>query len=197
MWIDPLLLGVLSAVTVTAIAVARFATVRARAAQATVRAMELEHATAVRQQRRTETIAVGAVPVPFLATPVDLAPAGSEATAKVRVLVVEDEPGMREFIQRALMRSGREVVTAVGPLAALTALNSRPAISLLLVDIVMPEMDGYDLAAEARKIAPDIRVVFMSAFARDSSRHPGRDRFLSKPFTVELLIATVDNALAF
>jgi two-component system cell cycle sensor histidine kinase/response regulator CckA len=196
MWIEPLLLGVFATVTVTAIAVAWFATVRARAAQATVRAMELEHATAVGQQRRTETIAVGAVPVPFPATRVDLAQAGREAPANVRVLVVEDEPGVREFIQRALMRSGREVVTVVGPLAALAALNNGPAISLLLVDIVMPEMDGYDLAAEARKIVPDIRVVFMSAFARDLSRHPVRDGFLSKPFSAELLIATVDNALA-
>ena len=72
----------------------------------------------------------------------------------MRVLVVEDEPGVREFITRALMRSGREVVTAVGPLAALTALNNRPAIALMLVDVVMPEMDGYDLAVEARKIVP-------------------------------------------
>lgn len=192
-----LLLGVLGAVTVTAIAVAWFATVRARAAEASVRAMELEHATAVRQHRRTEPISVSAVPVSLATTPVDHVPAGGEATVKVRVLVVEDEPGVREFIKRVLLRSGREVVTAAGPLAALTVLNSRPGISLMLVDIVMPEMDGYDLAAEARKIAPQVRVVFMSAFARDPGRHPGRDGFLSKPFSVELLIATVDNALAF
>ena len=192
-----LLLGVLAAVTVTAIAVAWFATVRARAAEASVRAMELEHATAVRQHRRTEPIAVSAVPVSLVATPLDRVPAGGEVTAKIQVLVVEDEPGVREFIKRVLLRSGREVVTAAGPLAALAVLNSRPGISLMLVDIVMPEMDGYDLAAEARKIAPQIRVVFMSAFARDSSRHPGRDGFLSKPFSVDLLIATVDNALAF
>ena len=181
----------------TAIAVAWFATVRARAAEASVRAMELEHATAVRQHRRTEPIAVSAVPVSLVATPLDRVPAGGEVTAKIQVLVVEDEPGVREFIKRVLLRSGREVVTAAGPLAALTVLNSRAGISLMLVDIVMPEMDGYDLAAEARKIAPQIRVVFMSAFARDSSRHPGRDGFLSKPFSVDLLIATVDNALAF
>ena len=113
------------------------------------------------------------------------------------MLVVEDEPGIREFITRALTRGGREVVTAVGPQAALTALNNRPAITLMLIDIVLPKMDGYDLAAEARKIVPDIRVVFMSAFAEDPLRHDRSDEFLSKPFTSEALITIVDKALAF
>jgi CheY-like chemotaxis protein len=60
-----------------------------------------------------------------------------------------------------------------GPHAALAALNRQPAISLMLVDVVMPEMDGYDLVAEARKISPGIGGVFMSAFARDTARHGG------------------------
>ena len=88
----------------------------------------------------------------------------AEARLMAPVLVVEDEPGMRELIRLVLVRAGHEVVTVAGPHAALAALNRQPAISLMLVDVVMPEMDGYDLVAEARKISPGVHVVFMSAF---------------------------------
>jgi len=86
-------------------------------------------------------------------------------------------------------------VAVSGPHAALAALNRQPAISLMLVDVVMPEMDGYDLVAEARKISPGAHVVFMSGFARDATRHPSGDTFLAKPFTVESLNGIVREAL--
>jgi len=111
------------------------------------------------------------------------------------VLVVEDEPHVRELIRLVLARSGHEVVAVAGPHAALAALNRQPAISLMLVDVVMPEMDGYDLVAEARKISPGAHVVFMSGFARDATRHPSGDTFLAKPFTVESLNGIVREAL--
>lgn len=112
------------------------------------------------------------------------------------VLVVEDEPGMRELIRLVLVRAGHEVVTVAGPHAALAVLNRQSAISLMLVDIVMPEMDGYDLVAEARKISPAVHVVFMSAFAPDPTRRPSGDGFLAKPFTSESLIDIVEKALS-
>lgn len=110
------------------------------------------------------------------------------------VLVVEDEPGMRELIKAVLMRGGHEVVTVAGPHAALAVLNRQPAIALMLVDVVMPEMDGYDLMAEARKISPGVRAVFVSAFAPDPARHPPGDGFLAKPFTSESLTDIVERA---
>jgi len=113
------------------------------------------------------------------------------------VLVVEDEPGMREFIRLVLARAGHEVVSVAGPRAALDALKRQPAISLMLVDVVMPEMDGYEVAAEVRKTSPWIPVVFMSAFASDPTRHPSGDGFLAKPFTAESLTATVSKALSY
>ena len=112
------------------------------------------------------------------------------------VLVVEDEPGMRELIRLVLVRAGHEVVTVAGPHAALAALNRQPAIALMLVDVVMPEMDGYDLVAEVRKISPGVHVVFMSAFAPDPTRQPSGDGFLGKPFTSESLIDIVEKALS-
>ncbi len=120
----------------------------------------------------------------------------AEARVTPPVLVVEDEPGMRELIRLVLVRAGHEVVTVAGPHAALAALNRQLAISLMLVDVVMPEMDGYDLVAEARKISPGVHVVFMSAFAPDPTRHPSGDGFLAKPFTSESLTGIVEKALS-
>jgi two-component system cell cycle sensor histidine kinase/response regulator CckA len=111
------------------------------------------------------------------------------------VLIVEDEPRVRELIRLVLVRAGHEVMAVAGPHAALTALHRQPAISLMLVDVVMPEMDGYDLVAEARKISPRVHVVFISGFARDPARHPSGDGFLAKPFTVESLTDIVEHAL--
>ena len=119
-----------------------------------------------------------------------------EPRLTVPVLVVEDEPQVRELVRLVLVRAGHEVVAVAGPRAALVALNRQPAIPLILVDVVMPEMDGYDLAAEARKISPGVRVVFMSAFARDAMRHPSADGFLPKPFTIEALTGIVEEALS-
>jgi CheY-like chemotaxis protein len=130
----------------------------------------------------------------------DPAPGSDAPFAKRRltppVLVVEDEPHVRELIRVVLVRAGHEVVAAAGPHAALAALNRQPAISLMLVDVVMPEIDGYDFVARARKISPGIHVVFMSAFARDATRHPSGDGFLAKPFTIESLTTIVEEALS-
>ena len=131
---------------------------------------------------------LGAVTGPIQAGPL---PRGTET-----LLVVEDEPQIRELIRLVLVRAGHDVVAAAGPHVALAALHRQPAISLMLVDVVMPEMDGYDLVTEARKISPGIHVVFMSAFAHDATRHPDCDGFLAKPFTIESLTGVVEEALA-
>jgi two-component system cell cycle sensor histidine kinase/response regulator CckA len=123
-------------------------------------------------------------------------PAFVETRLTAPLMVVEDDPRVRELIRLVLVRAGHEVVAVAGPHAALAALHRQPAIALMLVDVVMPEMDGYDLVAEGRKIAPDVHVVFMSGFARDAARHPAGDGFLAKPFTVETLTGIVHEALA-
>ena len=111
------------------------------------------------------------------------------------MLVVEDEPRVRELIRLALERAGHEVMAVAGPHAALAVLHRQPSISLMLVDVVMPEMDGYDLVVEARKLSPGLHVVFTSGFARDTTRHPSGDGFLAKPFTIESLTNIVEHAL--
>jgi two-component system cell cycle sensor histidine kinase/response regulator CckA len=111
------------------------------------------------------------------------------------VLVVDDEPGMREFMRLVLVRAGHDVVAVADSRAALAALSRRPAIALMIVDVVLPDMDGYEVVAEARKIAPDICVVFTSAFAVDPARQPSGDGFLAKPFTSGSLTGIVEQAL--
>jgi CheY-like chemotaxis protein len=118
--------------------------------------------------------------------------AGTVATT---VLVVEDDSRVRELIAVVLTRAGYEIVAVGGAHAALDVLRRQPEIALMLVDVVMPEMDGYDLMTEARKIARDVHVVFMSGFACDPVRHPLGDGFLAKPFSVESLTAIVHATL--
>jgi CheY-like chemotaxis protein/two-component sensor histidine kinase len=110
------------------------------------------------------------------------------------VLIVEDDPGVRQLVEVVLRRAGYEVLSVAGPSDALAAL-SQTDFHLVLIDIVMPEMTGYDLAAEIRKTSPEVRVVFMSGFACDPLRQPVREPFLAKPFTVESLTTVVQQAL--
>jgi two-component system cell cycle sensor histidine kinase/response regulator CckA len=122
-------------------------------------------------------------------------PSAAEMGLAAPVLVVEDEPRVRELIRLVLVRAGYEVVAVAEPHAALAALHRQPSMSMMLVDVVIPEMDGYALVEEARKVAPDVRVVFMSGFALDPTRHPAGVGFLAKPFTVESLVGIVKETL--
>ena len=74
-------------------------------------------------------------------------------------------------------------------------LHRHPSIDLLLSDVVMPDMNGYDFADQARTLVPGVRVVFMSGFARDLTRHAPADGFLPKPFKIESLNDQVRRAL--
>lgn len=129
------------------------------------------------------------------AAPEESVPEPAVVRSAATVLVVEDEPGVRELIRVILLRAGHDVVAVAGPHAAIAALRRQSNIALMLVDVVMPEMDGYDLVAEARTIAAGVKVVFVSAFARDPTRHSSGDGFLAKPFTAESLTAIIDDAL--
>ena len=111
------------------------------------------------------------------------------------VLVVDDDPRMRELLTLLLRFSKFEVVTAASPAQALAALHERPDIALVLADIVMPEMNGYDLAEEIEKIRPGMALVFMSGASADQMRRPVNVPCLAKPFTVEELLSAVRQGL--
>ena len=123
-----------------------------------------------------------------------------EQRRNVTVLLAEDEGGVREFAIEALSELGFDVVAADGAKAALEQLAEHPEISLLLTDVVMPEMNGRQLAELALRARPSLRVVFMTGYTRNAIVHNGvldRDTHLvSKPFTIAQLGAELDAALA-
>ncbi len=116
------------------------------------------------------------------------------------VLVVEDDPGVREFTCAALSELGFDVLAASGAEPALRLLDSHLETALLLTDVVMPEINGRDLAEAARRRAPGLKVVFMTGYTRNAIVHNGvldaNTHLLSKPFTITQLAAELDAALA-
>jgi two-component system cell cycle response regulator CpdR len=113
----------------------------------------------------------------------------------IRILLAEDDDSMRIYLARALERTGYHVVAVDNGLAALPLLESEP-FDLLLTDIVMPEMDGIELAQKAAEIAPDIRVMFITGFAAvalKAGRKTPDAKVLSKPFHLRDLVAEVER----
>lgn len=113
----------------------------------------------------------------------------------IRILLAEDEEAMRAYLARALENAGYDVVAVDRGTAALPLLE-REHFDLLLSDIVMPEMDGIELAQQAAIIAPSTRIMFITGFAAVTLR-AGRvapeAKVLSKPFHLKDLVMEVDR----
>lgn len=113
----------------------------------------------------------------------------------IQILLAEDDTSMREYLARALQRVGYGV-TAVDRGTAALALVEERSFDLLLTDIVMPEMDGIELAQRVAVIAPDMQVMFITGFAavalREGAAQP-KAKILSKPFHLRDLVLEVDR----
>ncbi|WP_174285374.1 cell cycle two-component system response regulator CpdR [Sphingomonas bacterium] len=112
-----------------------------------------------------------------------------------RILLAEDDDVMRGYLTRALERSGYAVTAVDRGTAALPLLETE-RFDLLLTDIVMPEMDGIELAQRAGQIAGDLRVMFITGFAAvtlKAGRAVPNARILSKPFHLRDLVLEVDR----
>lgn len=113
----------------------------------------------------------------------------------IRILLAEDDAVMREYLTRALERSGYAVSAVDRGTAALPLLET-DSFDLLLTDIVMPEMDGIELARRAAEMVPGLRVMFITGFAavtlKAGSAMPNA-RILSKPFHLRDLVMEVDR----
>ena len=112
-----------------------------------------------------------------------------------RILLAEDEEAMRIYLQRALENAGYEVAAVDRGTAALALLQEQ-AFDLLLSDIVMPEMDGIELAQHCAKISPRTKVVFITGFAAvalRASRETPQAKVLSKPFHLKDLVLEVER----
>ena len=117
------------------------------------------------------------------------------------ILLVEDEPAVREVTREALELGGYRVLEARGPEEATRiAADHSTAIDLLLTDVVMPGMNGPELARQVCKSRPELVTVFMTGYAnsemlRTSTRETSRN-YIQKPFTVDGLLSQVAEALA-
>jgi signal transduction histidine kinase/DNA-binding response OmpR family regulator len=124
-----------------------------------------------------------------------VAPGGVRTT----VLVVEDEDGVRRFACEALRDLGYDVLEANSPKQALEILGVHSEVALLLTDVVMPEMNGRDLADRAQALRPGLSVLFMTGYTRNAIVHNGvldpKTRLISKPFTLSQLAAKAREAL--
>jgi two-component system OmpR family response regulator len=115
-----------------------------------------------------------------------------------QVLVVDDEPNIRELVQVALKFHGCSVTTAgTGKAALRHAESDRP--DLIVLDVMLPDMDGFEVCRRLRAAGNEVPVIFLTA--RDTSSDTvtglalGGDDYVTKPFSVESLVARVRAVL--
>ena len=117
----------------------------------------------------------------------------------IRILLAEDEDAMRTYLARALENAGYEVVAVDRGTAALPLLEAQH-FDLLLSDIVMPEMDGIELAQRCAEVSPETKVMFITGFAAvalaaGESAPPGA-KVLSKPIHLREIVSEVERMMA-
>ncbi len=113
-----------------------------------------------------------------------------------RILLAEDDDTMRSFLARSLEKAGYQVVSVGTGGDALPLLSGR-GFDLLLTDIVMPGMDGIELARRATRMQPDLNVMFITGFAAvamdKAEDRPANSRILQKPFHLKDMVDEVDR----
>ncbi len=134
----------------------------------------------------------------------DLQPGTDKAQSMARghetILLVEDEPSTLQMTCRMLERHGYNVLPAASPGEAIELAQQHSGeIHLLMTDVVMPEMNGRDLARTLLGLYPDVKRLFMSGYTADIIAHHGvldeGVRFIQKPFAMKDLAAKVREAL--
>ena len=113
----------------------------------------------------------------------------------IRILLAEDDDAMRTYLARALEKAGYDVVAVSRGDEALPLLE-RAHFDLLLSDIVMPEMDGIELAQHCERISPVTKIMFITGFAAvtlKANREAPRAKVLSKPFHLRDLVLEIER----
>ena len=117
---------------------------------------------------------------------------------ETRILLAEDDEAMRGYISRALENAGHSVVAVDRGTEAVPLLETQ-RFDLLLSDIVMPEMDGIELAQRCAEVSPRTKVMFITGFAAvtlKASREQPQAKVLSKPFHLRDLVLEVERIFA-
>jgi CheY-like chemotaxis protein len=122
-----------------------------------------------------------------------------EARNRATLLVVEDEPAVRELTSAFLSSAGYKVVTAKDGLEAVQIAQKMGAsLDGVLTDVVMPHMRGPELAEQVLQFIPGTRIIFMSGYPQHSETNPAlgkKEFFVQKPFTRESLVLAVSQAM--
>ena len=132
---------------------------------------------------------------PAVADSAKATPVGShEQRSGELILVADDNPQLRELAIRVLETSGYTVCTAADGRQALEMYKVRQEeIRLVILDLVMPEMGGQDVAAEIRKLSADVAILFVTGYVPEETQQAVNERTLKKPYTMETFIETVNE----
>ena len=130
----------------------------------------------------------------------DPAAAPPVPAASRRILIVDDEEALRNFIGRILRPRGFAVLGAADARQGLELFRSRAhEITAVLLDLTMPRMDGREMLAQLRKIQPNVKVIVMSGYSEEAmgARFAGTDAplFIEKPFQAASLIDVIVGLL--
>lgn len=115
------------------------------------------------------------------------------------VLIADDEPQLRSLLAERLRASGLKVVEAGDGVQAMEQLKTHPGVPLLLSDIRMPNMDGFELVEAALKLRPELKVLMMTAYTAqptgEAALKAREIRTLVKPFDPDRMVALVLDML--
>ena len=123
----------------------------------------------------------------------------TDLTGQGRILLVEDEEGLRALNARGLTSRGYTVLEAGNGVEAIEVLEKQGDVDLVVSDVVMPEMDGPTLLKELRRRDPSVKIIFVSGYAEEAFQKnlPSDEQyaFLAKPFTLKQLVAAVKETM--
>ena len=122
----------------------------------------------------------------------------NDESQEVRILLVEDEGYVRDVACEILESEGYKVLTARSGKEALEVFRDGRPIHLLVTDVVMPGMNGHDLAEHLTALYPELKTIYMSGYTDNfgvTARHELNPTFIQKPFTLESLTSKVKEML--
>lgn len=116
----------------------------------------------------------------------------------VKILVVDDESRMRKLVRDFLVKKGYEVLEAADGEEALDVFYAQKDIALIILDVMMPKLDGYEVCREIRERS-DVPIIMLTAKSAESDElsgfEMGADEYIAKPFSPKILVARVEAIL--